>query len=140
MNRTKKLLSLALALVFCVLTFSVTVFAATGDDGVAPCYDNISTATIDLAFFDGEGLATASATRQIGTTKMVGIVDIYVKNSSGEWDFVTSWSKESTRASLAISGEFTAVRGRTYKAVFTITAIDDTYVETDVLSVQRTYN
>ena len=71
---------------------------------------------------------------------MVGIVDIYVKNSSGEWDFVTSWSKESTRASLAISGEFTAVRGRTYKAVFTITAIDDTYVETDVLSVQRTYN
>ncbi len=139
MKKTKKLLTTALICVLCVLSLSVTAFAATGNDGVAPCYENISTATIDIGYFDGVGLVTASATRRIGTTKMAGVVNVY-ESVNGEWVFVASFANESTRASLVVSGEFEAVQGKTYKAVYTITAIDATTVETDVLECVKTYN
>lgn len=140
MKKTKKLLTTALICILCVLSLSVTAFAATADNGVAPCYENISTAILDIGYSDGIGIVSATATRRIGTTKMIGVVDVYEQISGDNWELIGSWSKESTRASLAISIEFEAVQGKTYSAVYTLTAIDDTTVETDVLEVVKTYN
>ena len=139
MRKTKRLLTTALICILCILSLNVTAFAAMPDNGVAPCYDNISTATLDIGYFDGVGLVTASATRQPGTTKMVGIVDVY-ELVNGEWEFVDSYANETTGPALVVSGEFEAVRGKTYSAVFTISAMDDTTVETDVLECEKTYN
>ena len=139
MKKTKKLLTTAIICVLCILSLSVTAFAATGNDGVAPCYENISTADLDIGYFDGVGLVTASATRRIGTTKMAGVVNVY-ESVNGEWVFVVSFANESTRASLVVSGEFDATQGKTYKAVYTLTAIDATTAETDVLECVKKYN
>lgn len=139
MRKTKRLLTTALICILCILSLNVTAFAAMPDNGVEPCYDNISTADIDIGYFDGVGLVTASATKQLGTIKMVGVVDVY-ELVNGEWEFVDSYANETTRGSLVVSGEFEAVRGKTYSAVFTISAMDDTTVETDVLECEKTYN
>lgn len=140
MKKTKKLLTTAIICVLCILSLSVTAFAATSDNEVAPCYENISTAMLDVGYSNGTGIVTATATRRIGTTKMIGVVDVYEQVSGDNWVLIGSWSKESTRASLGISIEFDATQGKTYKAVYTLTAIDDTTVETDVLRCVKTYN
>ncbi|MBQ4584959.1 MAG: hypothetical protein IJA82_01995 [Clostridia bacterium] len=139
MRKTKRLLTTALICMLCILSLNVTAFAAMPDNGVEPCYDNISTATLDIGYFDDVGLVTASATKQLGTIKMVGVVNVY-ESVNGEWEFVDSYANESTRGSLVVSGEFEATLGKTYKAVFTISAMDDTTVETDVLECVKTYN
>lgn len=139
MRKTKRLLTTALICMLCILSLSATAFAAMPDNGVAPCYDNISTASIDIGYSNGVGLVTGTATRQPGTTKMVGVINVY-ELVNGEWEFVASYANESTRPSLAVVGEFEAVRGKTYSAVFTISAMDDTTVETDVLECEKTYN
>ena len=139
MKKTKKLLTTVIICILCILSLSVTAFAATGNDGVAPCYENISTADLDIGYSNGTGIVTATATRRIGTTTMAGVVNVY-ESVNGEWVFVASFANESTRASLAVSGEFDATQGKTYKAVYTLTAIDATTAETDVLECVKTYN
>lgn len=140
--KMRKLVKSFLAVVVCVMcliSFSVVSFAATGNDGIMPCYVNLSTADIDIGYFDDYGLVTCTATKQAGTTKLVGVVNVY-EYTNEDWELIASFANEATRGSLAVSGEFPAEKGITYKAVFTVSAMSDTLIETDVLECVKTYN
>lgn len=134
----KSLLTLAVCFV-CLFSFSIISFASTGNDEIMPCYENLSMATVDIGYFDDYALVTGVATRQTGTTKLVGVVNVY-GYTNGDWEFISSFAGETTRRSLAISGEFPAEQGVTYKAVFTVSAMSDTLIETDVLECVKTFN
>ena len=123
----------------CVFSFSMVSFASTGNEGILPCYENISTATIDIGYFDDYGLVTGAATRQNGTTQLLGVLNVY-ENTNGNWQLVASFSGDTTRRSLVVSGEFPATQGKTYKAVFTVSCVSPTLVETDVLECVKTFN
>lgn len=135
----KKILSIILLCIICLLSFVVMASAAMPENQVEPLYENLSSVTLQMGFSDGVGLVNATATRQAGTTKMVGVVDVY-QWINNDWEFVTSFAKESTRNSLVISEEFSAQQGQQYKAIFTISAIDATLTEVDVLECVKTYN
>lgn len=134
---SKSIIAIVLCTI-CLFSFSTAVFAAE-NEGIMPCYENISSATLQIGYSGSVGTVTATATRQTGTTHMAGIVNVYHWENNG-WVFVDSFSKESTRNSLVISEDFTAKKGHQYKAVFSITATDATTVETDVLECVKTYN
>lgn len=139
MKKLKKSLLAVVLCVVCLLSFSIVSFAATGNEGVMPCYQNLSSADLDIGYFDDYGLVTGTATKQTGTTKLLGVINVYVQ-TNGDWVEVASFSNETTRGSLAVSGEFPAQQGNTYKAVFTVTGVSSTLVETDVLECVKTYN
>lgn len=134
----KSLLTLVVCFV-CLFSFSIVSFAATGNEGIMPCYENLSTASIDLGFFDDYGLVSCTATRQNGTTQLLGDVNVYEK-VNGNWVQVATFSNDTTRYSLAVVGEFPATQGKTYKAVFTVSCVSSTLVETDVLECVKTFN
>ncbi len=136
----KKILSIIMLCIICSLSLVVMASAAMPENQIEPLYENLSSATLDIGYYDGTtGLVTATATRKAGTTKMVGVVDVY-QWINNDWEFVTSFAKESTRNSLVISEEFSAQQGQQYKAIFTISAIDATLTEVDVLECVKTYN
>ena len=137
-KKLKFLLTFAVCFV-CVFSFSMVSFASTGNEGIMPCYENISTAMIDIGYFDDYGLATGTATRQNGTTQLLGVLNVY-ESTNGDWQLVASFSGDTTRRSLAVSGEFPATQGKTYKAVFTVSCVSSTLVETDVLECVKTFN
>lgn len=139
MKKLKKSLLAVVLCVVCLLSFSIVSFAATGNEGVMPCYQNLSSASIDIGYFDDYGLVTCTATRQTGTTQLLGVVNVY-ELTNGEWEKIASFSNDTTRYSLAVTGEFPAVQGKTYQAVFTVTCVSSTLVETDVLECVKTYN
>lgn len=134
----KSLLTLAVCFI-CLLSFSIVSFASTGNDGIMPCYVNLSTADIDIGYFDDYGLVSCTATRQNGTTQLLGVVNVYEK-VNGNWVQIAAFSNDTTRYSLAVVGEFPATQGKTYKAVFTVSCVSSTLVETDVLECVKTFN
>lgn len=134
----KSLLTIAVCFV-CLFSFSIVSFAATGNEGIMPCYVNLSTADIDIGYFDDYGLVSCTATRQTGTTQLLGVVHVY-ESINGDWELVSSFSGDTTRRSLVVSGEFPATQGKTYKAVFTVSCVSPTLVETDVLECVKTFN
>ena len=137
-KKLKFLLTIVVCFV-CVFSFSIVSFAATGNEGIMPCYENLSMAGIDIGYFDDYGLVTGVATRQTGTIQLLGVIHVY-ESINGDWELVSSFSGDTTKRSLAVSGEFPAEQGKTYKAVFTVSCVSSTLVETDVLECVKTFN
>ena len=131
---------LAVIMLCCVMatTFGITAFAQ-DDYGVMPCYDNVSTADVDITYSGTTGTVSGSATKVTGVTRLEGTLVLYKKNSSGGWDYVDTWTGSTTRRTLSITGNFTAPAGATFKAEFTVTAYGDT-TETITIEYEKTNN
>ncbi|MBQ3126684.1 MAG: hypothetical protein IJC15_06395, partial [Clostridia bacterium] len=103
------------------------------EETVTPCWNNISSVTVEITFPNGNGIAVVDVTRVYGvTTSISGTLSLY-KLVNGQWVFMDSTSGSSTRA-LRLELYFDAVSGVTYKAVADITAYSNTEVETETLS------
>jgi len=129
----KKLISLFLVILMVSMFVVPSSAAVIPDETVMPCWNNISTVTVEVCFPNGNGTATVDVSRVYGvTTSIAGTLTLY-KLVNGEWIYMDSTSGSSTRA-LCLELYFDAVSGVTYKAVADITAYSNTEVETESLS------
>lgn len=100
-------------------------------------WDNISTINLYLSFSGTSGEASVIASKKSGVTSIEGTLTVY-ENIDGEWEYVDSASKSTTRSSLSLTVQFDAVSGREYKAVFEVTAYKDGVGESDTTTTYKT--
>lgn len=104
-----------------LMTALLAIPISTQAEEIVPLLDNINTLDVDMNFDGTTGYVAGGATRQTGVVRMEGTITLYEKINN-QWSFVDEWSGSTTRKTLGISGDFTAVSGREYKAVMTVTA------------------
>lgn len=123
MKKVISVLSLV-ALLVCLMASSV---CASGSVGVTPRWTGIADVNAFLDFYGTEGEATLASTKDSSTTKLEGVVTIY-KWANGQWVYVDSASKSTTRATLGIGLVFDGISGVQYKMEATVTAYSGTTV------------
>lgn len=125
----KKIMSMLLAAAM-VLTLSTGIVVSAVDDSIiAPCWNYMNKVKVDVNFSGDSGKATATVERIFGvTTKLEATLTLY-KQSGSDWIYVDSTSESSTR-SLALTLDFNAESGATYKAVVEVTAYGNSGSET----------
>lgn len=119
---------------FAMLVFPLSSLAAISspENEVEPFWVNIEHITLDITFSQNNGVAVASVGRVFGiTTSIEATLTVYVQDGN-DWVFVDSTTKSSTR-SLAISLEFDAEEGATYKAVLDVIAYGTSVDETETI-------
>ena len=103
----KKIMSMLLAAAM-VLTLSTGIVVSAVDDSIiAPCWNYMNKVKVDVNFSGDSGKLEATLT-------------LY-QQSGSDWIYVDSTSESSTR-SLALTLDFNAESGATYKAVVEVTA------------------
>lgn len=125
----KKMTSFVLAvLMVAVLILPVSAAAITPGETVSPCWNNISSVTVEVSFPSGTGCATVDVTRVYGvTTSIAGTLTVY-KQVGNQWVYVDTVSGVSTY-SLRLELYFDATSGTTYKALAEATAYSSTEAE-----------
>ena len=110
-----------LAMLFIALSIvGVGARSIPSDDAIMPLWDSIAVTTLDIDFDGNTSLVDGTARRQSTVTSIEGTVTVYYYD--GGWQYLDSWYGSTTRNSLAVGGEFDAVSGVQYKAVFEVTA------------------
>lgn len=121
-----------------VLTLSSGMLvSANGDWIIAPYWNYMNRAEVDVNFSGNSAKATASVTRVFGvTTKLEATLTVY-KQDGDEWAYVGSVSDSSTKL-LGLELSFNAESGETYKAVLDVTAYGNSGSETDTFEKEKT--
>lgn len=137
----KKFLSILLLCCMFISIFTISALAAdNADAGIMPLYDNVSNSTLNMTFDSGICYVAGTANKKTGTTSMEGTIEMYEK-IDGKWvDMEITWTNSTKRNTLATGGDFEAVFGREYKAVFTIVAYSPITTETIVMEVEGIYD
>ena len=123
MKKVISVLSLV-ALLVCLMAPSV---CAAGSDGITPRWTGIIDVNAFLNFYGTEGEATLSSTKDSSTTKIEGVVTIY-KWVNGQWVYVDSMTKSTTRSTVFIAIVFDGISGVQYKMEAKVTAYSGTTV------------
>lgn len=124
MKRPLKIVLTVLMTVALLIPTSVSAFAAMPpDDGKAEIqWTSIAFMNVDTVLdADGMSNATGTARKQSTASSIEGTVTVY-KLVGDTWEFVTDAYKSTTRVTLAVSVDFEAESGYTYKADFKVTA------------------
>lgn len=117
----KKIMSMLLAVAMALTLSAGVIVSAVDGWTIAPCWSYMNRVEADVNFSGSSGKATASVERVFGvTTKLEATLTLY-KQSGADWIYVDSTSESSTR-SLALTLDFNAESGATYKAVVEVTA------------------
>lgn len=133
----KKLMSVLLAVAMVITLSSGMLVSASGDWIIAPYWNYMNSAEVDVNFSGNSGKATASVTRVFGvTTKLEATLTVYKQNGN-KWVYVDSVSDSSAR-SLGLELSFNAESGETYKAVLDVTAYGSSGSETDTFEKEKT--
>lgn len=119
MKKIKKLVSCILVCITLLSVLTVPCFA-TVPPAITPLWDNISNIDLVISFYENEGNARGTLTKQSGVTSVEGTVTVY-KLVGSDWVYVDSAYKSTTRT-LGVSVDFIAESGVQYKAVFEATA------------------
>ena len=126
-------------ILFFIIVFSAVLLAVSANaavpenDGVMPCWENMSDISLSIGFDGDVGTATISALRVAGvTTSIEATLEVY-KKSGSRWVFVDDTSGSSTRA-LFLDLEFDAVEGTQYKAVAYVTAYGPNGAESETVT------
>ena len=114
MKKPLKIVLTVLMTVALLIPTSVSAFAALPpDDGKAELqWTSISSMSVDMVL---------DARRQSTASSIEGTVTVY-KLVGDTWEFVADAYKSTTRVTLAVSVDFEAESGYTYKAEFEVTA------------------
>lgn len=104
---------------------------------VQPRWTSISSIDVCIAFDGTDGNVAATAIKQATASSIKGTLVLYKKVGSS-WEYMDEWSGSKSRGTLALSGDFTAVGGVTYKAVFTVTAYTNGVGETETVEYIKT--
>ena len=123
MKKPLKIVLTVLMTVALLIPTSVSAFAALPpDDGkVELQWTSISSMNVEMAFNGDASNATGTARKQTTATSIEGTVTVY-KLVGDTWEFVADAYKSTTRVTLAVSVDFEAESGYTYKAEFEVTA------------------
>lgn len=121
-------------------SFVLPTFAAQAPGAeIEPLWVGISTMSLTLSFPDaGVGTATGTARKMSAAQSISAVLTIYQQDGAN-WIYITEWSGSKTIGTLGLGGDFAAVRGRTYKAVFTVTAMVNGVAETETFEDVKTY-
>lgn len=130
-------------LLFFVIVFSAVLLTVSAnatvpeDEGVMPCWENMSSINLSIGFSEDVGTATVSVSRIAGiTTSIEATLEVYRKSGS-RWVFVDDVSGSSTR-SLGLDLDFDAVEGTQYKAVAYVTAYGPNGAESETVTETAT--
>ena len=122
-TKSKKFTALLLIFTFIVgiLSFSSNIVIATANSndfiGITPYWTNTSSISCNLTFSGKTATCTGNINGYSGAT-ISGTLTLYKKNGSS-WDYITSWDKSSTIASLNMSEKYTVNSAGTYKVILT---------------------
>ena len=130
----KKVVSV-LALVALLVCLMAPCVCATGSVGVTPRWTGIADVNAFLNFYGTEGEATLSSTKDSSTTKIEGVVTIY-KWVNGQWVYVDSMTKSTTRSTVFIAIVFDGISGVQYKMEAKVTAYSGTTVIEEITDVR----
>ena len=131
MKKVISVLSLV-ALLVCLMAPSVCMASP---NGITPRWTGVADITLAFNFYGTEGEATFSSTKDSSTTKQEGIVTIY-KWVNGQWDYVDSASKSTTRSTVGIVVVFDGISGVQYKMEAKVTAYSGTTVIEEITDVK----
>ena len=92
-----------------------------------PRWDSVGNISTSFDFYDNMGEVYVSVTRGSAATSLAGILTIY-ENQDGEWVYLDSTSKTTTRNTLAMSYDFYGISGYEYKMELIVTAYSGTTV------------
>ena len=121
-----------------VCSFVLPSFAAyKPEPEIEPLWAGISSMNLTLSFPDGVGSVLGSARKKSTASSISGVLTVYQQNGS-DWVSVAEWSGTKTIGTLGIGGDFSAISGKTYKAVFTVTAMVDGVAETETFEEIKT--
>ena len=126
-------LTLILACSFVVPTFA----AQKPTPEVEPLWDGIATMSVALDFYDDIGTASGRVQKKSTASSISGVLTVYQQNGN-DWIYITEWSGSKQIGTLLLGGDFTAVQGATYKAVFTVTAYVNGGTETETFEEIKT--
>ena len=139
LRKIKSVTAVFLALIL-ACSFALPTFAAQPPiSEIEPLWVGISSMSLTLSFPNGVGTATGTARKQPAATSIAGVLTIYQQDGV-DWIYVTEWSGSKKIGSLGLGGDFAAVQGQTYKAVFTVTAYVNGVAETETFEEIQTYS
>ena len=130
----KKVISV-LSLVALLVCLMAPCVCATGSNGIVPRWTGVRDLNAFLDFYGTEGEATLTSTKDSSTTKIEGVVTIY-KWVNGQWVYVDSASKSTTRNTVGIVVVFDGISGVQYKMEAKVTAYSGTTVIEEITDVK----
>jgi hypothetical protein len=131
MKKIVSVLSLV-ALVVCLMAPSVCMASS---NGITPRWTGVMDVNLAFNFYGTEGEAAFSSTKDSSTTKLEGVVTIY-QWVNGQWVYVDSASKSTTRATLGIGLVIDGISGVRYKMEAKVTAYSGTTVIEEITDVR----
>lgn len=135
----KKVSVVFLTLILACMLALPTFAAQKPEPEIEPLWDGIASINLTLSFPNGEGSVTATARKKTTANSIAGVLTVYQQNGN-DWIYITEWSGSKQIGTLALGGDFTAVQGATYKAVFTVTAYINGTTETEISEYIQTNN
>ena len=132
----KKNLIVGLLCLILIAASVVPCYAYAEAPTVQPRWDNIKNISLEMTFNGTSGTAFGIATKKTGVTSMEGTLTVY-EIINGNWVYVDSASGSTTGNSLAVTVQFKGVGGRSYKAVFEVTAYKDGVAESDTSTAYK---
>lgn len=118
-RKSVKLIVSAVLLAALMSALCVNIFA--GNDLIAPQWNSIVSANVDIEFDGNVGRVAGVAKKQFTATALDAYLYVY-KLVEDEWVYVDGWYDLSFDGMLEMDKTFTGVSGVTYKAEFIVTA------------------
>ena len=126
----------ALFLLIIILLTMIPSWGYTANDtNIMPRWDGVGSVTTSIDFYGNVGEVIASVGRGGAATSLSGVLTIY-ENQDGEWIYIDSTSKTTTRNTLAMSIEFYGTSGVEYKMELVVTAYSGTSVIEEITDVK----
>ncbi len=130
----KKVISV-LSLVALLVCLMAPCVCATCSEGITPRWTGVIDVNAYLDFYGTEGEATLASSKDSSATKLEGVVTIY-KWVNGQWVYVDSASKSTTRSTVGIVVVFDGISGVQYKMEAKVTAYSGTTVIEEITDVK----
>lgn len=130
----KKMISV-LSLVALLVCLMAPCVCATGSNGIMPRWTGVRSVSMAFDFYGTEGDAALSSTKDSPATKIEGVVTIY-KWVNGQWVYVDSMTKSTTRSTVFISIVVDGISGVQYKMEAKVTAYNGTTVIEEITDVR----
>lgn len=139
LSKMKKVTAVFLVLIL-ACSFALPTFAAQAPTPeIEPLWDGISSMTLTLSFPEDFGSVSGCARKKSVAESISAVLTVYRQDGAG-WTAIAEWSGSKTIGTLAIGGEFDVVQGKTYKAVFTVTAYVNGVAEVETFEDIKTNN
>lgn len=139
--KNKKRAIAVIALVFTLITvwcFPMGAYAAENErTQIQPRWNSILSIDGDITFCGTDGNATGMASKQSTASLIEGTLVLY-RQSGDDWIYMDEDYNSKSRGTLAVSIDFEAVSGVTYKFEFTVTAYTNGVGETKTIEYSET--